>query len=164
MNTLSHDGRHDFDFYFGHWRIRNERLKQRLVGSTEWETFEATQECRPVLGGLGNVDEFITDWGRPGESEPFIGMTLRLYSPQTQKWSLYWIGNHDGVLEPPVVGHFEDGVGTFDGSAEHGGRPVIARFIWSDITPTSAHWQQAFSTDGGVTWETNWHMWMTRID
>ena len=37
-----------------------------------------------------------------------------------------------------------------------GGRPVRTRFIWSQITPTSCHWEQAESTDGGKTWETDW--------
>lgn len=62
-----------------------------------------------------------------------------------------------------MTGRFEDGVGTFYGHDSHHGRPVRVRFLWSDIAADSAHWQQAFSTDEGATWETNWHMWMTRI-
>lgn len=162
--TSSNEGRQDFAFFHGRWQIRNERLRQRLVGSTDWEVFEATQECAPVLDGLGNIDDFVTDWGRPGASEAFIGMTLRLFNPETRQWSLYWAGNHDGVLEPPVVGRFENGVGTFTGTLQHEGRPVLARFTWDQISANAAHWQQAFSTDDGQSWETNWHMWMRRID
>lgn len=147
------DGRHDFDFYHGRWQVRNERLR----GSDEWETFEALQECRPVLGGLGNLDDFVTDWG-----DGFRGMTLRLFDPQTRQWSIYWAGNRSGVLEPPVVGRFDDGVGVFFGDDRHQGQPVRVRFLWSDITARSAHWQQAFSIDDGRSWETNWHMYMTR--
>ena len=153
-----HDGRHDFDFYFGRWAIHNERLRERLVGSTDWEHFEAIQECRPILGGVGNIDDFVTDWGGG-----FVGMTLRLFNPATRTWSLYWASNRDGVLEPPVVGRFENGVGTFIGRDTHKGTPVLARFTWSHITPDSALWQQAFSTDDGASWETNWIMRMTRI-
>ncbi|MEO8803481.1 MAG: hypothetical protein ABI304_12315 [Rudaea sp.] len=153
----SHDGAHDFDFLHGHWRIANERLKQRLVGCSEWETFEALGECRPVLGGIGNVDSFDTQWGGG-----YRGMSLRLFDVRAQRWSIYWASDRDGVLEPPVVGHFENGVGTFEGVDTHEGQSVIARFLWSEITPTSAHWQQTFSADGGSTWETNWHMRMTR--
>lgn len=152
------DGRHDFDFYYGHWQVRNERLKQRLVGSDDWETFEATQRCRPLLDGIGNLDDFVTEWGGG-----FRGMTLRLFDLQAKQWSIYWASNRSGVLEPPVVGRFENGVGTFHGRDTHEGRPVLARFIWSDIGADSAHWQQAFSIDEGASWETNWHMWMTRI-
>jgi len=153
-----HDGRHDFDFYFGRWHIRNERLRQRLVGCDDWENFEATQQCRPILGGLGNIDDFVTDW-RDG----FVGMTLRLFCPRTRQWSIYWAGNRDAVLEPPVLGVFEDGIGTFLGRDQHEGVPVLVRFVWSEITPTSAKWEQAFSIDEGRCWESNWVMHMTRI-
>lgn len=152
------DGRHDFDFYHGHWHVRNERLKQRLAGSDDWETFEATQRCRPLLDGIGNLDDFVTEW-----SGGFRGMTLRLFDLQSRQWRIYWASSRSGVLEPPVMGRFENGVGTFLGNDTHEGRPVLVRFIWSDITADTAHWQQAFSTDEGVSWETNWHMWMTRI-
>jgi hypothetical protein len=151
------DGRHDFDFYLGRWNVRNERLRERLVESNDWETFDATQTCAPILGGLGNIDDFRTDWGGG-----FLGMTLRLFDPKARKWSIYWASNRAGVLEPPVVGAFENGVGTFYGRDQHKGTPVLARFIWSDITRNSARWQQAFSTDEGQSWETNWVMHMTR--
>lgn len=152
------DGRHDFDFYFGRWAVRNERLKERLAGCQEWEVFEATQECRPILGGLGNLDSFDTAW-----SGGFRGMTLRLFQPSTQRWSIYWASDRDGVLQPPVIGRFADGVGTFFGRDEHRGTPVLARFVWSQISARGAHWAQAFSTDEGKTWEENWRMQMTRL-
>ncbi|MGO1073498.1 NIPSNAP family protein [Lysobacter sp. CA199] len=158
------DGRHDFDFLYGRWQVRNERLRQRLSGSDDWEIFAARQTCEPVLDGLGNVDAFLSDWHRPGLDDAFQGMTLRLFNLQRRQWSIYWAGSHDGALEPPVVGGFEHGVGTFIGELEHDGRPVQARFIWSEISANTAHWQQAFSADGGRTWETNWHMWMRRSD
>ncbi|GAA0711143.1 hypothetical protein [Dokdonella soli] len=156
------DGRRDFDFYHGRWRVQNERLKERLVGSTDWEHFEATQKCRPILGGLGNIDDFVTDWNRSDSTGKFVGMTLRLFNPATREWSLYWASNREGLLEPPVVGRFENGVGTFIGDDRHDGKLVLARFIWSEIRPDSAKWQQALSTDGGRTWETNWIMRMSR--
>jgi len=155
-----HDGAHDFDFYFGRWRVHNERLRERLVGSGDWQRFEAIQECRPILGGLGNIDEFVTD-----EFEPtlFLGMSLRLFDRATRRWSIYWASNRRGSLEPPVVGAFRDGVGHFEGDDTHNGVAVRVRFIWSDISADGARWQQAFSADGGATWETNWRMQMTRL-
>jgi hypothetical protein len=162
MMSTPHDGARDFDFYYGHWSVHNERLRERLVGSTDWEHFEATQQCRPILGGIGNLDDYVSDWNR-GDQDAFIGMTLRLFNPATREWSLYWSSNRSGVLEPPVVGRFERGVGTFIGKDQHQGRPVLARFIWSEIAPDSAKWEQAMSTDEGATWETNWIMRMTRI-
>jgi hypothetical protein len=151
------DGSHDFHFQTGRWRIRNERLVKRLRGCTEWETFEAVQHARLLPGGLGNIDDFVTDhW--PG----FVGMSLRLYNPHTRQWSIYWATNRTGGLYPPVVGAFKDGIGVFEGRDEEEGRPVRVRFTWSNITPTSARWEQEFSPDEGRTWEKNWIMVLTR--
>ena len=157
--TPDRDGSHDFDFQTGCWRIRNERLKTRLQGCTEWETFEASQEARLLPGGLGNIDDFVTDhW--PG----FVGMSLRLYNRRTGRWSIYWASNQIEGLEPPVVGSFENGVGVFEGRQELEGRPILVRFTWSDITRNGARWEQAFSPDDGKTWEKNWVMTMTRVE
>lgn len=158
------DGRHDFDFWMGTWRIDNERLVERLNGCTTWETFVAHGQARPLPGGIGNYDDFVpVDW-RPG----YVGMSLRAYNPATDQWSIYWLDNQTGGLDaqgqllPPVVGRFVDGVGTFEGDDTFAGRPIRVRFIWSDISANRARWEQAFSPDGGTTWETNWIMRMTR--
>jgi hypothetical protein len=155
-----HDGAHDFDFYFGRWRVHNARLRQRLVGSKQWQHFDAIQECRPILGGLGNIDEFVTDEMGP---TLFLGMSLRLFDRATGLWSIWWASNRRGGLEPPVVGAFTGGTGRFEGDDTHDGIPVRVRFLWSGIEADSAHWEQAFSTDAGRTWETNWRMHMTRL-
>jgi hypothetical protein len=152
-------GLHDFDFFYGSWRVHNRRLKVRLGGSDDWETFEAiTPRCAPVLGGLGNTDELHLENGDR------IGMSLRFFNLQTQQWSIYWVSARDGILQPPVVGSFSDGVGIFEGPDVYDGKPILMRFTWSDITPSSARWQQAFSPDSGQTWETNWIMTFTRIE
>jgi hypothetical protein len=161
MSTTAkeHDGSHDFDFFFGRYRAHNKRLVGRLRGSTTWESFEHTSDCRPVLGGLGNMDENVfDDPSRPG----FIGMSLRLFDPQTRQWSIYWADNRVGVLQPPVVGSFSNGVGIFEGPDGFEGKPILVRYTWSNITSTSARWEQAFSPDNGQTWETNWIMDFTR--
>ncbi len=151
---MNSDASHDFDFLCGHWRIENECLLKRLENCTEWEKFAALGEAKPILGGIGNIDTFVPDTWRPG----FIGMTLRLFNPASQQWSIYWMSNQTGKLEPPVVGGFQDGVGIFEGDDLLEGRPIRVRFIWSEITADSARWHQAFSDDDGQTWETNWIM------
>lgn len=151
------DAMHDFDFLFGRWIVHNERLVARLVGSTDWERFTATNDCRPILGGVGNVDEFVTAWGGG-----FRGATIRLFDLERAQWSIYWASNRTGLLDPPMVGRFDGGVGSFFGHDHHQGTPVRVRFVWSEITAVHALWQQAFSTDDGATWETNWRMAMTR--
>ena len=156
---MAADGSHDFDFYVGRWRIVNRRLLKRLQGCTDWETFEAISESIAVLDGFGNFDQFLPENWWPG----FAGCTLRIYNPTTQQWSLYWADNRSAKVWPPVMGSFKDGVGVFEGDDFEGDIPVRVRFIWSDITPTSVRWEQAFSTDGGVTWEVNWIMESTRI-
>ena len=41
------------------------------------------------------------------------------------------------------------------------GRPITVRFTWSGIDTPEPRWEQAFSDDGGRTWETNWIMQFT---
>jgi hypothetical protein len=159
MTQSDHSGTHGFDFFFGLWQVHNRRLKQRLAGSSEWEEFEATSDCHPILGGVGNQDEFLSPY-RPG----FIGMSLRLYDPQTQKWSIYWLDNQSVVLQPPVVGQFSGSVGVFEGPDEFNGKPIVVRYVWSRIDTSTPRWEQAFSTDHGKTWETNWIMDFHRIN
>jgi hypothetical protein len=151
------DGRHDFDFYFGRWAVRVQRLTTVLAGCDEWVEYDATDESEPILDGLGCLDRFETAWdgGR-------IGMALRLFDPQTKQWSIYWADSRGGVLDAPVVGAFSDGVGTFVGHDQHAGRPILVRNVWRDITPMSVRWEQALSADDGSTWEANCVMGMTR--
>jgi hypothetical protein len=143
---------HDFDFWIGTWSGRNRRLQERLAGCDEWDEFEGTCVARPVLDGLGNVEEFRTDY-----QGGIVGMSLRLFDPVTRLLAIYWIDSrHCGVLEPPVLGSFSDGVGVFECDDTFEGRPIVVRYTWSDITDATARWEQSFSADGGKTWETNW--------
>jgi hypothetical protein len=146
---------HDFDFLHGHWLVHNRRLRDRLVGSTDWDSFDGVQVCRPILGGFGNEDELVTD--AFGEHR-FIGMTIRLFDPSAREWSIYWVDNRSMQLQPPVRGRFEQGIGTFHGRDAHAGTPVLARFIWTPLGDDHARWEQAFSVDEGASWETNWIM------
>lgn len=153
--TVETPGARDFDFLHGSWRIANERLVLRLSNSDAWERFEAEGICQPILGGIGNIDSF-----RPlsGDWNGYKGAALRLFHPESGLWSIYWADNVLCGLTPPVVGRFTDTVGEFFGDDTHGGAPVRVRFRWSGITPTTARWEQAFSADGGLSWEKNWTM------
>jgi len=160
LPTDSVAGLHDFDFLFGRWRVHNQRLRQRLAGCQDWQPFDAIIDCRPILGGAGNIDEFVTDEFGPGV---FIGASLRLYEAATQRWRIYWASNRSGVLDPAVVGCFTDGIGRFEGDDRHEGVPVRVRFTWNVDGPDRASWEQAFSADAGNSWETNWRMQLTRL-
>jgi hypothetical protein len=149
----------DFDFFVGTWDVVNHRLLKPLTGSTEWVTIPATAVCHGVLfDGAANLDEIRFP------TEGFTGLTLRLYEPESDQWSLNWVNSRTGRLTPPVVGSFdEQGIGRFEGDDTHDGRPIRCRFLWSGITPTAARWEQAFSDDGGHTWEDNWVMEFSRV-
>ncbi|MFT3897516.1 MAG: hypothetical protein QM719_07450 [Thermomonas sp.] len=154
---MNRDGRRDFDFLHGHWRVRNERLRERLASCTDWECFESSVDCHPVLGGGGNLETHESDW-----NGGYRGLALRLYSPATRRWSIHWASDRNGELEPPVHGGFDGTVGAFVGEDRHQGRLVRVRFLWTRIDADHARWEQAFSTDNGAHWETNWFMHFTR--
>jgi hypothetical protein len=149
-------GLHDFDFLVGDWRVHHRRLKERLAGSHEWVEFEGTCRVRPLMNGYGNVDDNVMNMPEGA----YRGVGLRSYDPQTGQWAIWWLDSRMpfNPLDPPVKGRFEHGVGTFYSDDTLRGKPVRVRYIWSRITPKSAHWEQAFSPDGGRTWETNWTM------
>jgi hypothetical protein len=148
----------NFDFYVGTWDVANRRLSKPLVGSDDWEEFPAVSIAHRFFDGAGNFDEI--DFPTKG----FSGATVRTYDKATDEWSLYWInsGKPSTLREPPVVGRFDGDEGLFYADDTYEGRPIKVRYRWSDISATSARWEQAFSTDGGVTWETNWTMDSTR--
>jgi hypothetical protein len=158
---MENDGRGDFDFWFGDWTIHNRRLRRRLQNDTEWQEFDAKGKAWPLLGGLGNVDSFDAA-AFPTDGKPLHGASFRTFNPGTRLWSIYWADDRSFDLQPPVHGRFENGRGEFFGDDTFDGRPIRVRYIWSHITPTSARWDQAFSSDGGKTWETNWYMTMAR--
>jgi hypothetical protein len=148
-------GMGDFDFLTGSWNVDNRRLVKRLVGSDDWIEFSAPAQCWPLFGGMANVDEIMFPDGTRG-------LTLRLFDPPAGQWSLYWASSTSGQLFPPLRGKFVDGRGVFLGDDTEDGVPVRVRFVWSDITPESARWEQSFSADDGQTWELNWTMQFTR--
>ncbi len=148
------DGRRDFDFWMGSWNVHNRTLQERLKGATDWVEFEATVSARPLLDGLGNEDEFRTD-----HDGGFIGMSFRFFDPERKTWSIYWADSRrPGKLDPPVVGSFSDDIGSFQGADTLDGKPILVRFDWAGVTTPTPRWEQAFSPDGGSTWESNWVM------
>jgi hypothetical protein len=145
-------GVHDFDFLIGRWNVRHRRLRHRGCGCSDWDELTGTAETRALLGGLCNVEEHRID------SSTASGVALRCFEKSTGLWSIYWVSERSGGLEPPVSGSFDGDEGFFKGEDVYGDRPVKVRFIWRRLTPTVARWEQAFSYDHGSTWETNWTM------
>jgi len=152
------DGRHDFDFFVGRWSVAHRRLRRRLAGDTQWDEFGGLCEMRQMVGGLVNVDDNIIEL----PAGTYRAATVRAFDPATQSWSIWWIDGRNPRLEPPVIGRFENGVGTFLGDDTFEGRAITVRFLWSQMKDGRLSWEQAFSTDGGKSWETNWIMISTR--
>jgi hypothetical protein len=153
------DGQHDFDFEIGLWKTQLRRLVRPLTGSTTWVEYEGTSKVSRVLDGRANLVELKVA-GPAGRIE---GLSLRLYNPQSQQWTLNFANINDGTLTPPTVGEFKDGRGEFFNQDTLNGRSILVRFIISDITPNSCRFEQAFSADGGKTWEVNWIAVDTRL-
>lgn len=156
----AHDGRHDFDFELGSWNFRVKRLLQPLSGSQRWIELDGTTKTCKLWHGRAQIEQMEVS----GAGQSIEGMTLRLYNPQTSQWSLYWATSKAGALGgPPNVGQFKNGVGEFYAEDTYNGRYILIRYVWSRITPASAHFEQSFSDDGGRTWETNWITDQTRV-
>ena len=148
----AHDGQHDFDFDFGSWTTDLSRLVSPLSGSTELAEYRGTSEVRPIWKGAANLVELDVE----GPAGRIQAMSLRLYDPASNQWSLHSASIRGGGVSPPAVGRFMGGRGEFLSEEEFDGHPILVRFVISDITSQSCRFEQAFSDDGGTSWEVNW--------
>lgn len=153
------DGQKDFDFEIGTWKTHLKRLKAPLSGSNEWVEYNGTTIVRKVWDGRANLVELDVQ-GSAGRIE---ALSLRLYDPQTRQWSLNFASARGGGMAAPTIGEFKNGRGEFYNQETYNGRSIFVRFIISDITPDSVRFEQAFSEDGGKTWEVNWIAVDTRV-
>jgi hypothetical protein len=154
------DGQHDFDFEIGTWKTHLSRRLHPLTGSNTWTEMEGTTVVRKVWGGKANLVELVAD----GPSGHFEGLSLRLYNPQSHQWSLNFASSGGGALTTPTIGSFQDGRGEFYDQETFDGRAILVRFVISEITAKSCRFEQAFSNDGGKTWEVNWIAVDTRVE
>ena len=155
------DGQRDFDFQFGTWKTHVKRLVNPLTSSATWAEYDGTTLVRKIWNGRANLSELEAD-GPAGHLE---NLSLRLYSPESHEWSLNYANSSSGALDTPgTVGSFKNGRGEFFDMESIRGRNTLVRNIWSDITPTSCRFEQAFSQDAGKTWEVNWITTNTRME
>ena len=151
---------HDFDFLAGRWRVVHRRLRERLAGNEEWQDFDGTCAMRTILGGSANVDDNVLNLPQGA----YRAASLRAFDASRKRWSIWWLdGRTPDRLDVPVVGGFEHGAGTFYADDTLDGRPIRVRFRWTDTRTASPRWEQAFSADGGTTWQTNWTMRFHRL-
>ena len=161
MTSVTNDSTpNDFDFIIGSWRVKHCRLKERLVGCKEWVEFDGDSSTRKILGGLGNLEDNYLALPEGA----YRAVALRSFNTATKQWSIWWLdGRTPGAIDTPVVGQFADGKGIFYAEDQLNGQPIKIRFTWSVPEPERPRWEQAFSRDAGVTWETNWAMTFTRL-
>src|SRR5206468_8004344 len=145
----------DFDFLVGKWKMHNRHLNQRLENCKDWTEFDSASEDNNIVGGVANMDIYSSTEFPGQEGKLFQGITLRLFNLKTRLWSLYWVPSNTGVMDPPVVGSFENEVGHFFCRDTLNGKPIIVMFRWDVRNKDRPLWGQAFSADKGETWEWN---------
>jgi hypothetical protein len=145
------DGSHDFDFGVGTWKTHIRRLLHPLTGSNTWTTLDGRVVTRKIWKGRAALEEIEAD----GPNGHFEGLNLFLYNPQAHQWSLTWSSSSDGILGIPTIGEFKNGRAEIFDQETLNGRTILARGIWSEIKAKTHRFEQAYSDDGGKTWETN---------
>jgi hypothetical protein len=153
------DGQHDFDFEIGSWKTHLSRRVHPLTGSTTWVDYDGVTVVRKVWNGRANLIELVAD----GPGGHFEGLNLRLYNPESHQWSLNFSNSSSGSLGVPTIGEFKNGHGEFFDQETLNGHAILVRFVISPITPDLCRFEQAFSGDGGKTWEVNWIATDTRV-
>ena len=152
-------GQTDFDFEIGNWKTHLSRRLHPLTGSSNWVEYDGTSVVRKVWDGRANLVELEVD-GPAGHIE---ALSLRLYNPDSHQWSLNFSNSRTGTLSQPMVGEFKNGRGEFYDQETLNGRAIFVRFVISQLDSNSCRFEQAFSDDGGKTWETNWIATDTRV-
>ncbi|MDB6161486.1 MAG: hypothetical protein JWO04_5192, partial [Gammaproteobacteria bacterium] len=134
-------------------------VRSSRSGNDNFFEFNGTSVVRNIWDGRANLVELEVD-GPGGHIE---GLSLRLYDPKSHQWSLNFANSKGGGLGQPTIGEFKNGRGEFFDQESFNGRMILVRGVWSDITPDSGRFEQAFSDDGGKTWEVNWIAVDTRV-
>src|SRR5260370_27611188 len=133
------DGQHDFDFEIGTWKTHLRRRLHPLTGSTTWVEYEGTSIVRKIWNGRANLAELEAD-GPKGHIE---ALSLRLYNPESHQWSLNFSNSAAGSMATPSVGEFRNGRGEFVDQEAFGSRMILVRFVISDVSSTSCHFEQS---------------------
>lgn len=158
-NTPDRSHAHDFDALLGSWKVMNRRKKGNYFlpdQTVAWEEFWGHDRFETQLDGRAIVEHWEATLP---SGERALGYSVKAFEPTTQQWAIIWIDNRNSLDFRPLFGTFEVGVGTFFQVIETpDGQPLHVRYIWDELTATTARWQQAFSFDGGTHWETNWVM------
>ena len=151
---------HQFDFQFGTWKEHSRRLMHPLTGAADWVDIQGGTVVTRIWGGRASLAEFKGN----GPAGPLELLALRWYSPSRHEWNTDFATPDVGVLgSTPGVGVFKNGRIDFFDQEPINGRAALVRFSVWGISHDTARSEQAFSADGGKTWETNWVNEYTRV-
>jgi len=150
--ATSADGQHAFDFHFGTWRTHILSRRRSASGASQWAKMTGTVIDQPLWNGRANLEKIEAS----GSGRHFQGLTLFLYEPASGNWSQQYADSSDGIMSEPAYGKFENGRGVLYSWSGSAGSRVLDRDTWSNITPSSYHFEIASSADGGKTWQTKW--------
>ena len=142
----------DFNFFIGEWKTAHHQLMGRLIGSTSWRDFGGACSVRRIMGGQGNMDDNIIDL----PTGAYRAATVRTFDPARRQWSIYWIDARFPGIDAPMVGGFDGPRGLFFADDVHDGKAIVCRFLWTVFDADHCRWEQAFTEDRGLSWETNW--------
>lgn len=151
-HATPHDGQHDFDWEIGAWDTQLRRLREPLSGKTDWVEYTGTSVIKAIMGGRANLVELDVC----GSGGRIAGVSLRLYQPSNDQWTLNFANLANGLMTEPMYGSFKDGQGIFYGKDTVNGRAVLVRFLIVPMGAGKWRFEQAYSADGGQHWETNW--------
>ena len=150
----------DFDYFIGDWRVENQRLRQRLAGSHDWEVFAGRTRCQQMFDGLVNLNESVSH----PQPRTTYGLGLRAFDAPRGRWADWYLSaSEPSRIDAPLYGRFADRVGTFYSRDSFEGRPILVRGRFTPVNDAEAKWDQSFSIDEGATWEINWIMRYIRI-
>ena len=156
--TARRDGSHDFDWDIGAWQTHQRRRLHPLTGSSSWVDYHGTDVVKKLWNGA-NTGMIEAD-GPAGHLEIF---TIRLYNPESHQWGITFTNPASGTIAPVLTGEFKNGRAEFYEQEPYQGREILVRFAISDVTADSCRFEQAFSADGGKTWEVNFIVTETRM-
>jgi hypothetical protein len=145
-------GQRDFDWQLGDWDIHMSRMQHPLSGRHDWTPLDGSVRVRKLWNGRANLAEIDTQ----GPSGHLEFLSLRLFNPAARQWSLNFVSSNSGVFGSPMIGAFTNGRGDFYDQEPYDGRAILARFSFLNLAEGSNRDEQAFSADGGKTWEINW--------
>lgn len=152
------DGQHDFDFNLGTWKTHIHRVSHPPGAQPASVEITGTVTVRPIWGGRAQLEEIEAD----GPQGHWQGATLFLYNPKARQWTQTYFDSANPVPST-TTGGFADGRGELYSQDIVDGKAILVRGTWSDIRPDSHRYEEAWSHDGGRTWETMFSAQLERI-